>query len=160
MLTQERLKELVSYNQETGVFTRKTTYSNRYKCGNKIGWKTSHGYIFILVDNNEYYGHRLAWLYMTGEFPKGQIDHINGIRTDNRFSNLRNVSPSENMQNRRKAQSSNKLGFLGVFKNKKRFSTQITVNHKTLHLGTFDTPDEAHRVYLEAKRRLHSACTI
>ena len=105
MITQERLKEVLKYNSETGEFTRKIAK------GGKI--KDSSGYILISVDGEKYYAHRLAWLYMYGEFPKNSIDHINKIKDDNHLYNLRDVTSIENQRNRF-LNINNKSGFLGV----------------------------------------------
>src|SRR3972149_955610 len=94
---------------------------------------------------------------MMGEFPKGDIDHINGDRADNRIGNLRATSRSENMQNLKEAHKDNCTGHLGVFKKRHRFGAQIMVDGVKHKLGIYDTPQEAHEAYLEAKRKLHPA---
>lgn len=92
---------------------------------------------------------------MTGSWPKDQIDHINGDRTDNRFSNLRDVTNEINNQNKKRAQSNNRLGLLGVCHHQGGFRARIAVNGKSKCLGVYLTPELAHQVYLDAKRRLH-----
>lgn len=101
MLTQDRLKELFSYNEKTGIFTRLVSIGRRGKVGNIAGSKNWDGYLLICIDNKNYAAHRLAWMYTYGSFPK-ITDHINGIRDDNRISNLREVTMRENLQNRKK----------------------------------------------------------
>ena len=163
MLTHEMLLEVLDYNQETGIFIWKI--GCRW-CGNKVGYVAryinANGYIVIQVGGKKYLAHRLAWLYMKGEWPSSQIDHINGVRDDNRLINLRDVTSAENGQNQRKAHSSNTTGFLGVrfHKATKKFRAQITLDGKTRHLGTFHTPEIAHAAYITAKRQLHPTCTI
>lgn len=101
-LTQTRLKELLFYNPETGNFTWLVRSADRIKIGQTAGClDKTNGYISIKVDKRRYTGHRLAYLYMTGEFPT-EIDHINRNRADNRWENLRNVPHSINMKNRPK----------------------------------------------------------
>ena len=160
-LTHERLLEVLDYNQETGIFIWKVAKISRAKVGDVAGYMRN-GYIFIMIDGNEYRAHRLSWFYVNGEWPSSQIDHINGIRDDNRLVNLRTVNHSENGQNQRKAKSSNTTGFLGVsfHKARKNFTAQIELNGKKKHLGCFDSAELAHQCYIEAKRGLHPFCTI
>lgn len=159
MLTQARLKELVSYDPETGYFTN---LINRgcAKAGARTELNTPDGYLIASVDGKTYRCHRLAWLYMTGEWPRGEIDHIDGRRWNNSFSNLRDVSKSGNMQNLKKAKKHNKLGILGVSIKKGRYIAQIQVNKKGIHLGSFDTAEQASAAYIKAKRELHIEHTI
>jgi len=131
------------------------------KQGKISGSLSNEGYLVTSVDQKLYKCHRLAWLYMTGEWPQGQIDHINGIRSDNRFENLRDVAKQINLENQRKAQRRNKsTGVLGTFKNGAKFAARITHNHTKNYLGTFNTIEEASAAYVAAKRMFHSGCTI
>ena len=98
MLTQERLKEVLDYEPETGVFTWKQNYQKRF-IGKRAGSFTHEGYRRITVDRKEYRAARLAWLYVHGEWPSEVIDHINRDRSDDRISNLRDVSPRVNSKN-------------------------------------------------------------
>lgn len=162
MLTQARLKELLSYDPETGIFIRLV---NRQcvKAGDIAGSISSEGYLTVYMDGRSYKCHRLAWFYMTGEWPKGEIDHIDGKRANNAFSNLRDVSKNANIQNQKKPQSRNKSsGYLGVFKNynSNKFMARITVNNRKIYLGSFSEAEDAHEAYLKAKRELHEGCTI
>jgi len=156
----EDLKENLSYDENTGLFTRLKVLSNRIKFTKRVGVVKESGYIHISINSTRFAAHRLAWLYMTGEMPKEFIDHINGDRADNRFCNLREVSNTENIQNQTKAHKGSKTGFLGVYAEGKKFFARIKVNGVIHHLGTHDTAEQAHQVYLEAKRRLHKTCTI
>lgn len=160
MLNAERLRELLRYDPETGVFTWLVRTSTCIKVGDVAGTTDTLGYILIRVDGVRYKAHRLAFLWMTGEWPKDMIDHINGAKGDNRFANLRPATPAENRQNQRRAKSNSQTGLLGVCRHGKRFRATIRIDGRYIHLGTFDTPDQAHETYLAAKRRLHSGCTI
>lgn len=166
MLTQDYLKEYFSYDPNTGHFIiEKLTslFSRSVHVGDVAGSKYKDGYINLKINNQRYKAHRLAWLYVHGKFPDNEIDHINGIKDDNRIDNLRDVTKSMNIQNQNKAHKSNKTsGLLGVWfdKDSGRFITKISLNGKQKNLGRFDTKEEAHEVYLTAKREFHSTCTI
>ncbi len=153
VITQDRLMELLQYNEETGIFYRRDS-------GRIAGTKRPDGRINICVDCRLYRAHRLAWLWTNGEMPKGDIDHIDGNPQNNRISNLRDVSRSVNMQNQRRARSDSKTGLLGVQVHGKRFRAEIATPNGRVGLGTFNTPQEAHSVYLLAKRQLHDGCSI
>lgn len=159
-LTSDRLKELVSYNPDTGVFTRKIRTSNRINLGSTAGHIRKDGYVGIKIDGRAEKCHRLAWLYVYGCWPENEIDHINGDPSDNRIANLRDISHAHNTQNTRKPRSDNTSGFLGVHAWNGGFVASINVDKKRIKLGTFSTAEEAHAAYVEAKRRLHSTCTI
>ena len=140
ILTQARLKELLHYDAETGIFTWIKPSCNRVKAGGIAGYKCkTHGYIFIGVDNVNYRAHRLAWLYMTGEWPENQIDHVNHLRSDNRWNKLRSVSHQENSKNA-PIRSTNKSGVTGVHFHKplKKWVAYITVSGTRIHLGLFN----------------------
>lgn len=98
MLTQERLKELVTYDVETGIFTRIKAVRGKGGLGTSFGGLDSNGYIKCSIDNHKTYGHRLAFLYMTGNIPK-EIDHIDGNPSNNSWGNLREVTRSQNHMN-------------------------------------------------------------
>ena len=159
MITQDRLKELFSYDAETGHLIWKKTGKGRPK-SLLAGTEAPNGYIVINVDYKRYMAHRLVWLYHSGVLPEKDIDHINNNRADNRIENLREATRSENMQNEKKARSTNKNGLLGVSKNNGRWRAQIELNYKRTHIGYFDTPEEAHAAYLAKKRELHPFQTI
>jgi hypothetical protein len=137
------------YNPETGEFTWRTD-CNKGIAVEKAGLiDPSNGYLRINIWNVLYYGHRLAWLFSTGEWPESALDHINGIKTDNRISNLRLASQRLNARN---TLGRSKTGFKGVYKDKKNFVAQICVDGRKKHLGTFDTPEEAHIAYVDAAK--------
>jgi hypothetical protein len=155
-LTAERLREVVSYNQETGVFMRRSN-------GAVAGTRKDNGYLHFCVDTKKYGAHRLAWLYVRGEWPIGDIDHIDGNRANNAIKNLRDVDRSTNLENQRQAKSHNKsTGVLGAYLHKQtgKFMSRIQVRGKGKYLGLFDTVEEAHHAYVEAKRQLHEGNTL
>ena len=143
-ITAERLQELLHYDPETGIFTRKVRTARRVKVGDVAGCQNGSGYLLITVCSRLYLAHRLAWLHTYGVWPKDQIDHINRIRTDNRIANLREVSHKQNGQNRSKS-STNTSGHPGVCWNKQRSKWVATITHnkKDIHLGLFKSLEEA-----------------
>jgi hypothetical protein len=161
------LKQLLHYDPETGVFTRIAALNWKGELiaprspatGSVIG---RGGYATIAVGGRgkRFLAHRLAWLYVHGAWPTGEIDHINGDKMDNRFANLRDGSHALNCQNQRRPQSSNKVGLLGVSPQGEKFAAFITVRGHSRRLGSFDTPEQAHDAYLDAKRELHEFATI
>lgn len=163
-LTAERLRELLHYDPETGAFTRRIACGGRggkkFKPGSVVGSRTSLGYLETQIDGTRALLHRLAVLYMTGRWPLDQVDHQNGMRSDNRWTNLREVDNRTNIENRRRPNKNNRSGWLGCHYARGRWTAQITVNRKRVILGSFVTPQEAHAAYLGAKRRLHVGCTL
>ena len=144
-LTAEKLRELLHYDPETGIFTRKVRTSSRIKIGDVAGCLSSRdGYLRIAVLSRDYLAHRLAWLYVYGNWPEDQIDHINRNRSDNRISNLRGVTNKQNLQNASKY-SHNTSGHTGVCWHKQcsKWVAQIAHNRKHLSLGCFATIEEA-----------------
>jgi hypothetical protein len=158
-INQSKLKEIFSYDAETGFFTRLVSTARLAKSGTVVNNKGALGYFQIKVAGKSYLAHRLAWLYVYGEFPKEHIDHINGNPSDNRISNLRDVDRRINMQNK-KTKSSNKSGYLGVFPNCGKWIARIRKDGVLMNLGNFSTPDAAHEAYLQKKRAIHPGCTI
>lgn len=152
-----RLRELLSYDPITGIFTWKVRPANRCQIGQVAGRIANTGYRQISVENVRYLAHRLAWLYVTGEWPSGDLDHRNGAKDDNRFSNLRECVAHENMQNAG-LNKNNTSGFTGVTWNKKsgKWEAQIGVRRKLIKLGLFVKPEEAALAYKNAKRQYHT----
>ena len=161
MITQDQLKQHLNYDPETGIFTRIAASSHNVKIGDIAGQTIEGGYIRIQVLRCRRLAHCLAWLYMTGRWPSGEVDHRNGVTNDNRWGNLRDATKSINQQNVRRARKTSTTGLLGVSRmNKKYFQATIRVNGKKMHLGTFPTPQLAHDAYVKAKRQYHEGCTI
>lgn len=154
-LTVEKLKSVLSYSKETGFFTW-IVKTGKIRSGAIAGAKHNQGYIQITVFGFNYLAHRLAWLYETGDWPKHDIDHANGNRSDNRFLNIREASRSENMQNILTPKK-NTSGLIGAHKctSSKGWFSRISSNKKIIHLGTFKTKEEAHAAYVKAKREIH-----
>lgn len=157
-LTAERLRDVLEYNQETGEFIRRHSFGS-CKAGETTGTCNGKGYINISVDGVPYRAHRLAWLYVTGEWPIAEIDHINGIREDNRFCNLRQATSAENAQNR-KAHRNSKTKALGVSLHKSTGTWRMSLSAKGLGrlVGYFKTQEEAIEAYKKAKQALHAFC--
>jgi hypothetical protein len=151
VLTQERLKELLHYDHEIGIFTR----------GGVAAGSSRKGYVVIRADGKKYPAHHLAWLWMTGGLPSSEIDHRNGVKADNKWRNLRSSTRSLNLQNQRCSRADNRTGFLGVSRYVDRgFVARIKLNGESRYLGTFSDARSAHAAYLQEKRRLHPACEI
>lgn len=148
-LTNEYLRTLVSYNPGTGIFTRLVAVGNNTRIGDIAGWVTCNGYVALHVRNIRFLAHRLAFFYMNGEFPAEEVDHINGVRSDNRWLNLRLATPSENMRNR-SVMRNNKLGIKGVSYHKAsgKFMAQARVKGKVFYLGVHESPDAASAAYV------------
>jgi len=161
-LTQTQLKAVLYYDPDTGLFRRICGKGSHSGVVGTIPQSQRHAYLKIGVGRKIYSAHRLAWLYMTGSFPLGQVDHINGDKLDNRFANLRVATTSQNKQNTRKARKDSRSGLLGAtwHSKSKKWRAAIQIDGKKKHLGYFDTPEEAHRVFIEHKRRYHAFCTI
>lgn len=155
-LTQSRLKELLSYDPETGHFHWLKAWGRRRMDRPAGCFNKRDGYLLIGIDRVVYQAHRLAWLYVHGSMPRGVIDHANGNGLDNRLSNLRAASQAQNLQNRGK-QTNNTSGFKGVYlhSQNKRWVARITVNGRCHALGCYSTPEEAHAAYSAAALRLH-----
>lgn len=161
-LTAELLREFLHYDPETGVFTRRIAsgYRGCHRAGSIVGSISKDGYIEIGLEGRGFMAQRLAWLYVHGQWPVHQIDHRNGIRDDNRISNLRDVVPYVNAQNKRKPQRGTTSGFIGVGKNGNGWTASICARGQRHYLGYFDDPSKAAMVYLGAKRRLHEGNTL
>jgi hypothetical protein len=158
VLTQSELKEELSYDPLTGVFLRLNKTAHNAVVGKPAGGVDKNGYVHISVKGNQYYAHRLAWLYVYGEWPEKHIDHVNRVRTDNRLENLREASHQDNMQNIEKPCSRNESGYRGVSTANAAtgtFTVQLCVNRKKVYLGTFYSAEEAHEAYLKAKAEHH-----
>ena len=156
LLTSERLREVLDYDPATGEFT--------WLAGGRIGRRAGtdcRGYLRISIDSVIYSAHRLAVLYMTRRWPTREVDHINGNGIDNAWGNLRQLDRERNAQNQRTPMSNNKVGLLGVSPRPNgKFRATLVVGGKQRSVGTFDTAEEAHTAYVEAKRIHHEGCTL
>lgn len=150
-LTQEQLMDVLHYNPDTGIFTWVSPTNRRIKAGDVAGTINCSGYSRTKVLGQEYLAHRLAWLYVTGAWPTGMVDHVNCNPLDNRFANLRIATNSQNLANQR-LNSRNTSGFKGVTSYRGRWRATLVKNRKSNHLGYFDTPLEAHEAYCAAAK--------
>lgn len=164
----ERVRELFAYDPETGelryrvdIWFGRHRDMLRVRAGDIAGRvEETRGYRRVFVDGRWYRAHRIAFLIVEGRWPADQIDHIDGVKTNNAWSNLREVDNRTNTENQRRARCDNQCGLLGVSRNGKRWRAAIKLAGQLHHLGTYDTAKAAHQVYLEAKRELHAGCTI
>ena len=147
--------ELLSYSKETGLFSW-SKQRRGVKVGIPLGCSNGFGYLRITVMGQSVYAHRLAWFYVHGKWPKDQIDHINGIKSDNRIANLRDVVSIENAQNKHGAQKNSKSLTMGVswHKRSKKWQVHVCVYRERKYLGLFNDIKEAEAVYLKAKGKL------
>lgn len=159
-LTAQRLRELLHYDPETGLFTRLVRTSIRINVGDQAGY-LSDGYRIISIDYKRFTAGRLAWLYMTGEWPTLFVDHINGVRDDNRWRNLREVDNAMNMQNMPRARKDSSTGITGVSfdRERRKFYAYININGRMKSLGRFEQVEDAARVAAEARRVHHPGFT-
>ena len=153
-LTQRRLKEVVEYNSDTGVFTRLSSAS-QIKAGSIAGGQDGKGYTRFSIDGKSYLAHRLAWLYVNGVFPIDQIDHLNHDRLDNRIANLRCVTHKENGKNQ-SLYKNNSSGVTGVNWDKSRgkWYSCIMVDGKTKSLGRHIELSDAVMARVSAEKEL------
>jgi hypothetical protein len=150
MITQAELKDLLTYNPETGIFN----WIKRN--GNIAGSLHNKGYSRIEINGRKYLAHRLAWLYVNGSFPNEFIDHINGVRDDNRIVNIREASRSQNAWNQG-VNIVNTSGLKGVYWNKKanKWLAKIEFLGKSKYIGVFLDKNEAHQAYCKAADKYH-----
>lgn len=161
-LTAQRLREVLHYDPNSGVFARLVAYRNRYSGRSGVGGRQRSGHIRICVDGKKHFAHRLAWLFVNGDWPSGDLDHIDGDPANNRIANLRLVTHEANMQNFRRPTARSTTRLLGVSwcKINKKWKACISIGGRTKHLGLFDLPEAAHAAYVSAKRIHHDGCTI
>lgn len=152
-LTQERLKTLIDYSPESGEFTWHKGLRHRGS-GKRAGCRREEGgYRILSVDSRTYSEHRLAWFYVHGAWPDNDVDHINGIKSDNRIENLRQCTRAENMQNQ--VGNRSKSGLTGAYECNGRFFSHIYKDGKKFYLGCFASPQEANAAYISAKAKHH-----
>ena len=152
-------REWLDYDPATGEFRwKKRAYTGAGP--GELAGGLRHGYRRIELHRKRVFAHRLAWWFVHGHFPDGQIDHINGIRTDNRIANLRIATGAENQHSIFKATKRSTTGVRGVSKTPWGFEARITACGKNIHLGTHPTSEQAHEAYLEAKEKYHPASRV
>ena len=156
ILTQDEVRRLFTYNPETGDVVRRVSAGRRFAVGTVLKSMNDEGYIRTRINLREYKIHRLIWLYVHGVWPSGDIDHINGIKSDNRLANLRDVPRSLNQLNRHSPSRRSTSGFLGVSLDRQtgRWMAQVGFQGKMRRIGSFETPEEASDAYRSAKREL------
>lgn len=147
-LTQVRLKKLLHYDPETGVFTWKIKASTKTRVGSIAGTMNSKGYRRIGIDGRDYQAHRLAWFYMNGEWPNPGVDHRDLNPSNNSYANLRVANQSQNISNTNK-RTTNTSGSKGVSIHKRTGKWRAQIGHlgKSIHIGLFGTKEEAIRAY-------------
>ncbi len=152
-MTRKELSKLVHYNPKTGSMTWKKSRGS-VSAGMPLKSKHKDGYFMAWVNKKLYLVHRLAWLYVTGEFPKQEIDHINGDRTDNRIKNLQDVSKTENQKNA-SIRIDNTSGMTGISfrKQTKKWRAYINHNSKIIYLGQFVKKEDAIKIRKEANKK-------
>jgi hypothetical protein len=154
-LTADYLREVLDYNPETGEFRWKRHMSNRRGAGQEAGCICSRsGYRLIGIKGVVHKANRLAWLYVHGEWPDRFVDHINGKTGDDRIANLRLATHQENLCNRGKPRN-NTSGYKGVHRHQGMWRARIAVNGRSISLGLYHNPEEAHRAYAIAAERYH-----
>ena len=155
-MTAERLRSLLHYDPETGVFTWRVATSFRVHVGQVAGCLDNTGYLKVGVDGCRHLLHRLAWLHTYGVWPSGQVDHINRIRVDNRIANLRDVPPTGNIQNSGISRR-NRSGVKGVSWVPKagKWKSFICASHKYIYLGLFSDIDDAIAARKAAEAKYH-----
>lgn len=162
-----RALAVLRYDPETGlIFWRvdiragKNNWLLKAVAGDQAGFASGYGYWVLSIDGARTSAHRFAWLAMTGAWPEHDIDHVDGDRTNNRWTNLRGATRAQNMQNLKGAHKDSSTGLLGVERKRDRFAARICVDGKKHSLGVFATPELAHAAYLKAKREMHERNTL
>lgn len=164
-LTPERLREMLHYDSGTGVMTWRVNVGRwgRTKAGTRTGSSDFTGHLRTQVDGVLYYCHRLAFLYTTGAWPIGEVDHIDGDPANNAWANLRDVPHRLNAQNRRTPTRNKKSGMpIGVSVDARdgAIRADITIDGRAVSLGRHETPEKAHAAYVAAKRKMHAGNTL
>ena len=155
-VTAERVRDLLDYDPVAGIFHWRIPVGSgpgRKAAGDVAGSVIPAGYRLIPMDGEKLYAHRLAWLYIHGEWPADEVDHRNLNKDDNRIANLREATGSLNKANRRGRRDS-AAGLKGVERKRDRWAARICKEGQRMHLGTYDTPEEAHAAYAKAAREL------
>lgn len=155
MLTQARLKELLSYDPLTGNFTNLKSGKGRKPVGTVVGSPHKDGYVTSMIDGKNYMHHRLAWLYVHGVLPEADTYHRDGNRANNRLKNLRPAERYQNCQNAA-TRSDNLSGATGVRQVGRRWRATVSVQGRHYHVGYFGDKAQAKQAYLDAKAKHHT----
>lgn len=161
-ITADQARAIFDFDPETGVVVRRSAQQARW-LQRVDGYDNGNGYSRVVLLGVRVYLHRLVWLLHYGYWPDGQVDHIDGDRTNNRIANLRDVDHEVNAQNEHKARRNNlSAGLLGVsyISARDRYAARITHDGSTHHLGYYRSPSSAHAAYVDAKRSLHRGCDL
>lgn len=152
------IEDVFDYDPETGWFTNKFS-RGRAKADERAGSPSGHGYRKITFNYIKHYEHHLAWLFVYGEYP-GEIDHINGIRDDNRIANLRLCTHAQNCYNTQR--STGESGLLGAYLDKRtlKWYSKIQLGNQVTYLGSYETAEEAHLAFVEATTLCHGEFAI
>lgn len=160
-ISAEEARRLLRYCSDTGKLFWRDGCPRQHMAGAAAG-SQFRDYLRVRIFGRRYYAHRLVWLIVHGRWPSHCIDHVNGNGSDNRIENLRDVPQKVNSQNIHRATVNSSSRLLGAvaLKGTTRWRAEIKTDGKKLHLGLFDSAEEAHAAYVKAKRKLHQGCTI
>lgn len=163
-VTADRVRELLHYDEASGIFTRKVRTAQRHHIGGRADFVITSGnqkgYYRVSIDSLRFMAHRVAWLYVYGAWPEHDIDHLDGDRGNNRIGNLRDVPNKINRQNMRKARKDSITGFLGVYSHQGKYRARVQIDGRSAYDESFDTPEQAYAAYVIAKRKIHQGCTL
>lgn len=148
------IKDFLKYDPVAGSFHWIKDCGTRGRVGAEAKNYTVLGYVFIAFKKRKYSAHQLAWWWIKGAIPTNEIDHINGVKDDNRFSNLREATRGQNTRNS-KTRKDSSVGLKGVSPDRGKFRGRITLNGVRIYLGTFATKEEAFEAVRAARRELH-----
>lgn len=153
-ITPERLRQILNYDPETGIFTWRQKPNRNKPIGALAGTRHRKGHWQITVDGGRYFAHCLAWLWVYGVWPENQIDHRNAIRADNRIGNLRQATQTQNNANRQLGK--NACGYKGVSLHRQSglFRARIKIHRREHCIGYYATAPEAHRAYVAAAQSI------
>lgn len=154
LLSAEEAGLVWRYEPETGIFFWLTKPRHKRQIGDAAGYKVNCGYWILRLGGRYYLAHRVAWLLTTGKWPKNEIDHIDGNRSNNQIKNLREATHSQNMANR-KVSARSKTGIKGVHPNGDGYAACIRINNKSIHLGYFNNLEDGKAAYDLAAKRVH-----
>jgi len=160
-LTYEEAAALFRYDSETGKLYWREDAARNVRAGDEVGgYHPRDKYRLVTYKRTQYLVHRIVWLLHTGQWPAMFIDHINGERTDNRVSNLREADHAINAQNVHRPSRRSQSGVLGVRLRKGRYEAALQCGDRYVYIGMFATAEAAYAAYVNTKRELHRGCTL